>query len=326
MLFWDKIAEGIGNLQALLREIAIQKFVTCILDWNILAGIQLRVVVALLPNSTTLQELSFDGSGSCSWLSPLFLALQVNVGLKKLCIYGIDFIDGKLSTAIRLGLANNSTLETMILTSIKSGDNDTCLWREALSFLHTNAALKTLEINFEHNVTESHVTAIRMEVVAMLLENESLETLFMMSSDARFEDYPVFVAAIQPNTTLKRFRMYYTTCCADENENESKVLISVIKKNFGLEEILGLHQWRAGDVNSILQLNRAGRRYLVQGGSSKSKGVHVLSRVSSSINSVFLHMLENPTLCDRSAVEMSSSIGNIDNNARSTPSPGNHSG
>jgi hypothetical protein len=58
---------------------------------------------------------------------------------------------------------------------------------------------------------------------------------------------------------------------------------------------------RLGDIRSILQLNRAGRRYLVQDGSSISKGVDVLSRVNDDINSVFLHLLENPRLCDRSA-------------------------
>jgi hypothetical protein len=42
----------------------------------------------------------------------------------------------------------------------------------------------------------------------------------------------------------------------------------------------------------------------VQDGSSISKGVVVLS-VNDDINSVFLHLLENPRLCDRSAVEIS---------------------
>jgi hypothetical protein len=72
-----------------------------------------------------------------------------------------------------------------------------------------------------------------------------------------------------------------------------------------------------------LQLNAAGRRYLVQDGSSISKGVDVLSGVSNDINSVFLHLLENPRLCDRSAVEISR-VGTLDN-TRST-SPRNHSG
>jgi hypothetical protein len=42
---------------------------------------------------------------------------------------------------------------------------------------------------------------------------------------------------------------------------------------------------------------------LIEDGSSISKGVEVLSRVNSEINCVFLHLLENPTLCDRRAVK-----------------------
>jgi hypothetical protein len=282
------------------------------------------VLAAALLSNSTLQDLSFDGSVSNSWLSPVFLALQVNNGLKKLTIHGIDLIDEKLSTAMRLGLGKNSTLESLELSIIKLGDNDTCLRREAFSFLRTNTALKTLDMIFEHDVTESHATAIRMEALTMLHENESLETLSMVS-DARFEDYLVLVAAIQPNTTLKSLQLrqfFYADFCV--NVDETKDLIPVLKKNYGLEAIPGLHHG-AGDVNSILQLNRAGRRYLVQDGFSISKGVDVLSGVSNDINSVFFHLLENPRLCDRSAVE-SSSIGNIDNAAKST-SPGNrHSG
>jgi hypothetical protein len=108
------------------------------------------------------------------------------------------------------------------------------------------------------------------------------------------------------------------------NADETKELILALKKNYGPEEILGL-RYGAGDIRSIFKLNRAGRRYLVQDGSSISKGVEVLmSGVSNDINSVFLHLLENPRLCDRGAVEMSNSIGIIEN-ARST-NPGNHSG
>jgi hypothetical protein len=49
----------------------------------------------------------------------------------------------------------------------------------------------------------------------------------------------------------------------------------------------------------------------------------VLIGVSNDINSVFFHLLENPRLCDRSAVEMSGS--RIGDNAGSS-SPVNHSG
>jgi hypothetical protein len=79
---------------------------------------------------------------------------------------------------------------------------------------------------------------------------------------------------------------------------------------------------QGGDVRALLRLNRAGRRYLVEDGSSISKGVEVLSAVSNVINCVFLHLLENPRLCDRSAVETASdSIGN-----RGSTRPENHNG
>jgi hypothetical protein len=286
-----------------------------------------EVLAAALLSNSTLQNLSLSApassaynTGSCSWLSPLFLALQSSSGLKKLHIDGIHLTDEKLSTAMRLGLGKNSTLERLKLTNINSGDNDTCLWLEALSFLRTNTALKTLNMSFdEENVKESHATAIRMEVAAALHDNETLETLSWVSVDARFEDYLVFVAAIQPNTTLKRLQFYYKDFCLDDDE--TKDLIPVLKKNYGLEEIRGLDHG-TGDIRSIFELNRAGRRYLVQDGSSISKGIAVLSRVNNDINSVFLHLLENPRLCDRSAVEISSSIRNTDN-ARSAQGPGN---
>jgi hypothetical protein len=277
-----------------------------------------EVLAAALLSNSTLKNLSFDCSGSNSWLLPVFLALQVNNGLTELTIYRLDLIDEKLSTAMKFGLGRNSTLESLIISGIKLGDNDTSLWREALSFLRTNTVLKALCINFfSSHVRKAHATAFIKEVMAMLRENESIETVSVFSENISFEDYLVFVAAIQPNSTLKRLRFYGVDYC------DTKDLIAVLKKNYGLEEILGFHHHGEGDIRSILQLNRAGRRYLVQDGSSISKGVDVLSRVRNDINSVFLHLLENPRLCDRSAVE-TSSIGNIAN-ARST-SPGNHSG
>jgi hypothetical protein len=277
------------------------------------------VLVAALLSNSTLRSLGFDGPGSCSWLSPLFLALQENDVLKELYIDGIDRIDEELSTAMRLGLGNNSTLEMLNFAAI-TADNDTLLCPEAFSFLRTNTALKCLYVHFGQTVGKTHADTVCMEVLAMLRENESLESLIVIGPGACFEDYLVFIAAIQPNTTLNVLSLHdQGLYFEDGGYKDSRNIIPVLKKNYGLEDIPGLRSI-AGDIRSILQLNRAGRRYLVQDGSSISKGVDVLSRVSNDINSVLLHLLENPRLCNRSAVE-TASIGNIDN-ARST-SPGN---
>jgi hypothetical protein len=63
------------------------------------------------------------------------------------------------------------------------------------------------------------------------------------------------------------------------------------------------------DVGAILRLNKAGRQHLVQDGSSISKGVDILSRVNNDINLVFFLCLENPRLCDRSAIKIVSASG-----------------
>jgi hypothetical protein len=97
------------------------------------------------------------------------------------------------------------------------------------------------------------------------------------------------------------------------------------KKNYAMESlpVIDLENW-LGDVGAILQLNEAGRRYLIEDGSSISKGVKVLSAVSNKIKRVFLHLLENPRLCDRSAVEAASDTSGTDNGG--STSPVNHIG
>jgi hypothetical protein len=69
-------------------------------------------------------------------------------------------------------------------------------------------------------------------------------------------------------------------------EDEIKDLIPVLKKTTGWKKFRNSLIW-CGDISLHLELNRAGRRYLVQDGSSISKGV-VLSRVNDDINSVFI--------------------------------------
>jgi hypothetical protein len=101
-------------------------------------------------------------------------------------------------------------------------------------------------------------------------------------------------------------------------DDEDKQMAKILKKNFALESLPMINlDNRPRDVGAILRLNAAGRRYLIEDGSPVSKGVEVLSRVCSDINCVFLHLLENPTLCDRSAVEVVS--GSTDNGRSTSP-------
>jgi hypothetical protein len=190
-----------------------------------------------------------------------------------------------------------------------------------LSFLRTNEALKSLEVTVAHDCASCLYT-FRIDIVAMLQENTSLESIFILAGrdimerdshgqkilgydrDAiKAKEYFVLVTALtslQHNTTLKCLSIYPDGSLR-LTDDEDKQMAALLKKNYALERVPGID--RVGDAGAILRLNKAGRRYLIEDGSSVSKGVEVLSGVNNDINCVFLHLLENPRLCDRSAVE-----------------------
>jgi hypothetical protein len=266
---------------------------------------------AALVSNSTLRLLSFEASHTD--MSPIFLALGKNSGLDQLIIKGCESMDESLCTAMECGLKMNETLRGLELHRIRLRDDNFALWCRALSFLRTKA-LRVLRLFMEEGVTESCASAFRMHIAAMLKENAFLEIMYIVTPGGiKVEEYVVLLTALQNKTTLKALRFHGDCLSLRLTDNEDKQLASLLRKNYGLEVLLDIH--RSGDVGAILRLNAAGRRYLIQDGSSIPKGVEVLGRVNDDINCVFLHLLENPRLCDRSAVEM---VNATDDNNRST--------
>jgi hypothetical protein len=231
-------------------------------------------------------------------------------------------MDESLSTAMKHGIGMNVTLEHLFLRNYHLHDENSALCCRALSFLRINTTLKTLLLDAERDVTESCLIAFPIDVVAMLQENLSLETISIQGSHrTKVQDYFVLVAAIQHNmslTTLDLGRSSYLPL----NDGESRQMASFLQRNFALETIFDIDP--LGDVGAVLRLNKAGRRYLVQDGPSISKGVDVLSRVNDDINIVFSHLLENPRLCDRNAVEKMSA--GESNGSSTNPTAGSDGG
>jgi hypothetical protein len=275
-------------------------------------------LAAALPSNSMLRDLSFrqlhflPNPTFSARLSPILSALGRNISLKTISLDCFGSIDESLCTAMNNGLGMNERLESLELNRLPLCDDNSDLWCRALSFLRTNKALKSLMVNLEDDVKASCVSAFRIEIAAMLQENTSLENLSMHSSwntvNFKAEEYFFLVTALQHNTTLKTLTLHQ--CYAIWlNADERKHMFSLLEKNYALEslpQIVDLDN-EARDVGAILRLNEAGRRYLIEDGSSVSKGVDVLSRVNDDINCAFLHLLENPRLCDRSAVEIVSS-------------------
>jgi hypothetical protein len=270
-------------------------------------------LAAALPSNSTLRhlelerELGQEDEDDPDCLALVFSALGQNTGLKSLkvdCLY--SSIDESLCTAIKNGLGTNETLDSLELSGVHVTDDNAESWWTAFSFLRTNKTLKSLMAILDGGETESCPSAFRINIAVMLEDNASLESLsihFMKGFKVEAEDYVALVTSLQHNRTLKTLRLhhYSTTQLTDD---EDKQMATLLKKNFTLESLPAINlNYRGSDVGAILRLNEAGRRYLIEDGSSISKGVEVLSRVNDDINCVFLHLLENPRLCDRSAVE-----------------------
>jgi hypothetical protein len=126
------------------------------------------------------------------------------------------------------------------------------------------------------------------------LERLDLENVNMAEAGVSiFSFFLGVVKAVQSNKTLKTLYLYYES--PQMSDDEAKDTTTLVKQNYGLESLPGIDSGeRMGDfLRAILQLNRAGRKYLNDDGSSIVKGVDVLSDVSDDLNCIFLHLLEN---------------------------------
>jgi hypothetical protein len=272
------------------------------------------------PMTSRPQELSINGA--------VVSALGQNTSLKTLSL-GFCPMDESLCTALQNGLGLNETLESLEISEALLDKRNAELWGRAFSSLRTNKALKSLVLK-----AEGCVFAFQIYIATVLQENASLESLSIINTNYPLvsgdEQYYNFITALQHNMTLKTLclRQHDRALCSDIRyltHDEDQRMASLLKKNYALERLETVHV--VGDVGAILRLNKAGRRYFIEGkGSSISKGVDVLSRVNNYINCIFLHLLENPTLCDRSAMEMVSTVeSNISKRGQASAQTGKES-
>jgi hypothetical protein len=69
---------------------------------------------------------------------------------------------------MKYGLGLKETLESLELKNIPLLDESAVVWDRAIFFLRTNKTPKSLVIDLHSGVTESCVSAFRIDIVAML--------------------------------------------------------------------------------------------------------------------------------------------------------------
>jgi hypothetical protein len=265
-------------------------------------------LTSVLLVNTTLPDLTLHTPWNprirCTWLQPFFVALRMNTSLKKLDVSYVSMSDELACGALREVFAKNSVLEKLTLhcgCGPLPGGTDDSAWRRTLPSLRDNKTLKSLVIIFNAEVVAPQVATICVDMVAMLEDNISLECLDIYSSRGiSLDNYFTALESLQTNTTLKTLRLDPNLNSVSDDD-KIKHLISLVKKNYGLENLdEGLSaQDKTGELATILRLNQAGRRYLIEeDAGSMAKGVEVLVAVRHDLGSLFYHLLENPLLCE----------------------------
>jgi hypothetical protein len=246
--------------------------------------------------SLVLDECSFPEGGS----EQIAIALKENETLTtfKISPSPDTTIHQAFYDAIAASLLSNSTLQELSIRYPGAYDPASICVSSLLMALEMNKTLRKLRASGLSSMGESVIPALREG----LGKNSTLEILELIH--IAHVTQPSFhiaaVEALQLNKTLKTLCISYGT--KKLTDDEAKHLTSIVKKNYRLESLpeLDSSDDRTKDLRSILRLNEAGRGYLPDGhGSVISKGLGVLSAVSDDVNCVFLHLLENPSLCNR---------------------------
>jgi hypothetical protein len=239
-----------------------------------------------------------------TWLQPFFVALRMNTSLQRLGMNNLSLSDEFVCAALGDVFAKNSVLEELTLDCEGSSlrETEVASWRTILPFLRDNKTLKSFTITVNGGAMSPHVASFCIDTVAMLENNSSLECLEIStcSSGISLNNYFTALESLQTNTALKTLRLH-PNLNSIRDGGKIKHLISLVKKNYELErldEVL-CTQDKTGEVGTILRLNRAGRRYLIEeDAGSIVKGVEVLVAVRDDLGCLFYHLLENPLLCE----------------------------
>jgi hypothetical protein len=254
--------------------------------------------------NTALTELSFrlPTNVLSALLIPVFHALAVNVGVQTLVIDKFKVSDESVSDAIRYGMAHNKTLEKLFFYDVASVNAESIAWRKALAFLPTNTYLKALTITVGGQQLGQPLVDLYTDAATLLQENTALQFLEIVSHSIRPVDYCQTLSCLKGNVTLKTLQLSYFPELEEDNDKcceEAAMLVSAVKKNYGLTSLGDSIETRVPVVCTVLRLNSAGRRYLVQDAACVAKGCALLSAVSDDLDCLYFHLLENPSLCER---------------------------
>jgi hypothetical protein len=235
-------------------------------------------LTSLLLLNTTLTDLKVSTSHlRRTWLHPFSVALRINTSLKKLDVEDLSLSDELVCGALCEVFAKNSVLEELTLHCVDDslvGDTDVASWRKTLPFLRDNKTLKSSTFGVHGGRLDTRVNTLCIDTAALLGDSIALECLNIYSRGFSLNNYCNALESLQTNTTLKTLRLHPRFNSVSE-DGQMQRLISLVKKNYGLENLdkdLSARD-KTGEVGIILRLNQVGPRYLIEDAGSINKGI-----------------------------------------------------
>jgi hypothetical protein len=238
------------------------------------------------------------------WLAPLFEHLQRNRSLKRIWIVAEGWSD-RLVDSFGAFLQSSTCPLQQLSVNVRTVPPG---WHRLLPALGTNASLKQVSI------TGGLSRQASIDIASHISRNTSIELLCLMAmcgdgeealDDQDEENLPPsffpkarLVEALGRNTTLRvldaRFRRRFEMLI--QKGEGSKQLDEAFRKNYGIVELLGPCE-RNSMIHVICKLNKAGRKYLIDDPSNREQAIQVLAEVTRSLDALFFHLSENPSLC-----------------------------
>jgi len=247
-----------------------------------------------------------------SWMNPIFEALQSNNKVHHLRVAEMNKWNDETADKFRSIL--ESDVSGLKELEINSNGNASRPWLRIAPALTTNRTLITLKLLAAVGVPGTIITA------RMLAANSTLESfeVFPCSRNVcgliEYSKIPNVlpeecvsarvVEALGRNITLKRLSV--DTCGGHRTNNISetgwKHLCVAMKYNYGLvycDQGYGWNPICKHFMKTIVELNAAGRSYLLTDSASRSSTcVKVLSKIANNLDAIFFHLQENASICE----------------------------
>lgn len=236
--------------------------------------------------------LSLDPEGAFSSLC------RMN-GLSTLCLVGLDLTPEDCRILSLFMKSDSCMLEELSLSRCTLPNDQR--GQQVANALASNTSLKHISL------TASFCSdAFCKGLLSSLSSSTSVEDINIGGFGAASDQKNSFVKALffnicRHSKTIKKVTIANNSLLEMFSESEKyQEMEETVKHSYTLEDIHvrgPVSQPHVYPFQTILRLNKAGRRYLVNDGQSRSKCIAVLAKVKHDLDCLYFHMRENPILC-----------------------------